>query len=266
MKLRYTYTLVIVCTILLGSCVSKKSFDTLQAEKDDLAMKLEKLQSEFDQTTQNQASELEALKESNATLTSQKNSISSDLQKAKGDFDNQLAEVKSSVDDKQRQLDQIKAEMNAAFSHIDKAVSSSNQRINDIESFLYLDLDNEINFRSAGNVVDPSDKETLEMLANMLKNNSEVALIIEGHTDSRSIANEDHQDNWDLSVSRATAVVRKLVSMGVNPEQLIASGRSEFMPADDNSTSDGRKNNRRTEAILVPNIGKLYRVHREINK
>ena len=98
----------------------------------------------------------------------------------------------------------------------------------------------------------------------MLNNNPNVALIIEGHTDSRSISTDKYEDNWDLSVSRATAVVRKLIKMGVNPEQLIAAGRSEYMPTGDNTSSDGRRHNRRTEAIIVPNIGKLYRVHKNM--
>lgn len=254
------FVLIIGIATLAASCVSKKSFDALQAEKDDLAMKLEKLQTDFDSANENQQQEIAALKESNSSLSTQKDAINADLEKVRGDFESKLSEVQSDVDDKQRQLDALKGEINSAFADVEQAVTSSNARINEIENFLYLDLDDEVNFRSGSAIVSPSDEETLQTLADMLNGNPNVALIIEGHTDSRSISNEDYSDNWDLSVSRATAVVRKLIKMGVNPEQLIASGRSEFMPMDDNTTADGRKNNRRTEAILVPNIGKLYRV------
>jgi len=99
------------------------------------------------------------------------------------------------------------------------------------------------------------------MLANMLKGNPSVALIIEGHTDDKQILDgKAYKDNWDLSVARATEVIRALINMGVNPDQLIASGRGENMPVADNETADGRALNRRTEAILVPNIGKLYKL------
>jgi chemotaxis protein MotB len=203
------------------------------------------------------------LKDANANLTSQKQALNSDIQKVKGDFENKMSNLQSSVDDKQRQLDNLRSEINSAFADVETAVTSSNQRITEIENFLYLDLDDEINFRSGSTSVDPNDEKTLKTLAEMLKNNPNVALIIEGHTDSKTISTEKFQDNWDLSVSRATAVVRKLIKMGVNPEQLIASGRSQFMPMTDNTTADGRKANRRTEAILVPNIGKLYRVYKD---
>jgi chemotaxis protein MotB len=246
--------------VLTTSCVSKKSFNALQAEKDDLSMKLTKLESEFAATKAAQEKELMELKNSNSTLASDKNVLNANLEKVKGDLDSKISEMQSNVDDKQRQLDALRGEINSAFADVENAVAGSNARINEIENFLYLDLDDELNFRSGSAAVDANDTETLKTLAEMLKGNPNVAIIIEGHTDSKGISSDKYQDNWDLSVSRATAVVRKLIKMGVNPEQLIASGRSEFMPTDDNSTSAGRKNNRRTEAILVPNIGKLYRV------
>lgn len=259
------YLLTTIGFLLCISCVSKKSFDALEAEKNDLAMKLDKLQTQLTASEQEMQREIASLKQANTSLASEKEALDADLASVKGDLESKLTEVQSSVDDKQRQLDDLRGEINAAFADVEVAVSSSNARINEIENFLYLDLDDELNFRSGSSVVDPNDKETLQMLADMLKQNPNVAMIIEGHTDGRSISTDKFQDNWDLSVARATAVVRKLIKMGVNPEQLIASGRSEYMPTDDNSTSEGRKNNRRTEAIIVPNIGKLYRISKNSN-
>ena len=259
---RNLLALFLAVSFVSVSCVSKKSFDALQAEKDELSMKLDDLQKQFDETSAKQESEIASLRESNTSLASQKAALDADLEKAKSDFESQLSDVQSSVDDKQRQLDELKDAVNTAFADIESAVTSSDQRINQIENFLYLDLDDEINFRSGSTIVSPSDKETLQTLATMLNENPNVALIIEGHTDARSISTEKFSDNWDLSVSRATAVVRKLIDMGVNPEQLIASGRSKYMPVAENDSRDGRTANRRTEAILVPNIGKLYRVYK----
>lgn len=264
MKLNRTLLLLVFgLAIISVSCVSKKSFDALQSEKDDLAMKLDKLQSDFDASKTAQEAEIMSLKDSNSSLTSQKQALDADLKKTKTDFESQITEVKSSVDDKQRQLDALRGEINTAFADVEQAVAGSNARINEIENFLYLDLNDEINFRSGSANVDPNDEETLKTLADMLAKNPKVALIIEGHTDSKGVlSGKKYDDNWDLSVSRATAVVRKLIKMGVNPEQLIASGRSQYMPATDNDTAEGRNQNRRTEAILVPNIGKLYRVYK----
>jgi chemotaxis protein MotB len=265
MKLNTSFLLLVLSLALLSaSCVSKKSFNALQAEKDDLAMKLAKLESDFASTKSTQQTEISSLKDANSNLSSQKQALDADLKKTKTEFDSKITQVQSSVDDKQKQLDELKGTINAAFADVEQAVSSSNARINEMENFLYLDLDDEVNFRSGSAAVDPNDTETLKTLADMLAKNPNVALIIEGHTDDKGVlSGKAYDDNWDLSVSRATAVVRKLIKMGVNPEQLIASGRSEYMPAADNTSADGRKQNRRTEAILVPNIGKLYRVYKD---
>jgi len=261
MTFNRTLLFLAIVSVLSVSCVSKKAFTELEAEKNDLSMKLDKLQADFDASSAAQSEEIAKLQASNSSLSGDKASLDADLQKAKADFQTQLAEVKSSVDDKQRQLDGLRGEINEAFASVETAVTAAGARVNEIENFLYLDLNDELNFRSGSNNIDPNDKETLTTLADMLNNNPNVAIIIEGHTDGRSINTDKYSDNWDLSVARATAVVKKLIKMGVNPEQLIASGRSEFMPTADNDTAEGRKANRRTEAMIVPNIGKLYRVN-----
>ena len=83
--------------------------------------------------------------------------------------------------------------------------------------------------------------------------------MVEGHTDARSIHNEKVQDNWDLSVLRATSVVRKLQKdFNVAPEKLIASGRSSYQPLVDNESRENRAKNRRTRIVILPNINKFF--------
>lgn len=82
--------------------------------------------------------------------------------------------------------------------------------------------------------------------------------MIEGHTDSKPIKTVQFKDNWDLSVVRATSVVRILTKdYNVNPLQIVPSGRSEYLPVDSNETAEGRAHNRRTEIIMAPRIDKL---------
>ena len=84
---------------------------------------------------------------------------------------------------------------------------------------------------------------------------------IEGHTDSKPINTAQFKDNWDLSVIRATSVVRILTKdYGVNPLQIQPCGRGEFMPVADNETADGRSKNRRTEIIMAPKLDKLMQM------
>ena len=83
--------------------------------------------------------------------------------------------------------------------------------------------------------------------------------MVEGYTDSRTINTAKVEDNWDLSVLRATSVVRKLQNdFSVSPEKLIASGRSSYQPLTDNESKESRSKNRRTRIILLPNIDKFF--------
>jgi len=86
-------------------------------------------------------------------------------------------------------------------------------------------------------------------------------VFIEGHTDNKPINTVQFKDNWDLSVIRATSVVRILIkNYGVNPLQIQPSGRGEYMPVDDNETAEGRSKNRRTEIIMAPKLDKLFQM------
>ena len=88
----------------------------------------------------------------------------------------------------------------------------------------------------------------------------DINVMIEGHTDTVPIRGK-FEDNWALSVSRATSIVRILTDdYKVDAHRVIASGRSEFFPVDDNKTSDGRAKNRRTEIILSPNLSELFKL------
>ena len=116
-------------------------------------------------------------------------------------------------------------------------------------------------FKSGSAKVDDRGKEALEKLAEVLKKQSEIDVFIEGHTDNKPIKTSQFKDNWDLSVIRATSVVRILTEdYGVNPLQIVPSGRGEFMPVDDNSTDEGRSKNRRTEIIMAPQLDKLLQI------
>ena len=96
---------------------------------------------------------------------------------------------------------------------------------------------------------------------NALLNQKNIDVFIEGHTDNKPINTVQFKDNWDLSVIRATSVVRILIkNYNVNPLQIQPSGRGEYMPVDDNETAEGRSKNRRTEIIMAPKLDKLFQM------
>ena len=106
----------------------------------------------------------------------------------------------------------------------------------------------------------------MKKLAGVLEKNPDIQIMIEGHTDNvpYNPGNSQLKDNWDLSVKRATTVIRVLLEgSNIDPKRLTASGRSQFLPVDDHNTTDARQKNRRTEIILTPDLTELYNL---INK
>ena len=259
MKKSFTTLFVAFMVIgLMSSCVSKKKFSELQSEKDALAAEMDQLRTDLE-------GQIKDLNDKNSSLESKNSSLSSDLSSVKGDLkgakDNMM-KMEASSKEMKGDLETLRGEINAAFSDVENAVTQSNQRITEVESMLYLDLEDDVNFRTASDAVSAEDSETLEQIATMLKDNPNLTLVVEGHADKRSISTDKYRDNWDLSTSRSTQVIRKLLKLGVNPEQLVASGRAEFAPAvtDDPNSKETLAANRRTEFVLLPNIGKLYKV------
>ncbi len=248
---------LLILALALGSCVSKKKFTELEQEKASLASSLENIEKK-----------VEMLEEDNKALTMQKDELNEKVgmveSKLKGTED-KIMTMNKSVEDKQAQINVLRDEIQGAFADVEKAVSESGQRITELEDMLYLDLEDPINFSTGSARLNKEDNETLEELADMLKKTPNMSLVIEGHTDDRPINNAKYSDNWDLSVARSVSIVRKLVKMGVDPKQLTAAGRGEFHPTvtSDPTSSETRAANRRTEVIILPKIGKLYKMSKE---
>lgn len=131
---------------------------------------------------------------------------------------------------------------------------------------VYVSLDEKLLFKTASWDIDANGKAALKKLAGVLERNPDIQVTIEGHTDNvpyKPSASE-LQDNWDLSVKRATTVVRVLLEGSrIDPKRLTAAGRSEYLPVDSRNTSDARQKNRRTEVVLTPDLSELYKL---INK
>ena len=251
---------LLLVLLTLSSCVSKKNFLALQSEKDELATNIEKMRMDLQ-------SQITDLQQQNVTLTREKENLNENLVNLETqltDTDEKVKEVEFNLKEKQYQISQLWNEMDAAFTGVEEAMTTSNERIKELENFLYLDLDEVPGFESGSDSVSADDTETLRKIADMLLENPAVTMVIEGHTDSRPTKSDKYRDNWDLSVSRATQIVRKLIELGVNPKQLIASGRGEYMPKVPNDENDpaAQEANRRTEFIIVPNIGKIYKVYK----
>ncbi|WP_340063357.1 OmpA/MotB family protein [Ascidiimonas aurantiaca] len=124
---------------------------------------------------------------------------------------------------------------------------------------VYVSISDKLLFRSGSYTVTAKAKEVLGKVATVVKNKPDFEFMVEGHTDDVPIKNEVLLDNWDLSVKRATSVVRILQNdFGVKPERMTASGRSYYVPVADNTSADGRAKNRRTRIVVLPKLDQFY--------
>ncbi|MEQ8703461.1 MAG: OmpA family protein [Phaeodactylibacter sp.] len=132
--------------------------------------------------------------------------------------------------------------------------SSRGLSVEDRGGKLYVSLSAELLFPSGSTRIDPSGKSALQQLAAALKNNPDIDILVEGHTDSDGSA----LNNWNLSVNRAVSVTQILTQFGVDPQRLTAAGRGENLPVATNKTAAGKAQNRRTEIVISPKLDEVY--------
>lgn len=126
---------------------------------------------------------------------------------------------------------------------------------------VYVDISDKLLFKSASYDVTDRAKEVLGKVAKVLNNQPDIEFMVEGHTDSLPIRTAGIQDNWDLSVKRATTIVRILQdTYGVDPKRMTAAGRSQYLPLADNTSVEGRAANRRTRIVILPQLDQFFKL------
>jgi chemotaxis protein MotB len=268
-KVFYSVVAITISSLLIASCVPTRKYrdsqSALQSVRTDsaaLAGQVATLQSEVGQLKQ----QIGDLNKKVADLNNQAGMLSSDaaskqsqLNMSKEELANQqrrLAELQALMNQQKKAIEEIRKKMTEAlvgFNSNELSVSIKNGKV-------YVSLQENLLFPSGSAVVNPKGKQALGKLAEVLNNNPDITVDIEGHTDSVPIRGR-YQDNWALSTARATSIVRILTTdYQVDPVRVIASGHSSYDPVQTNSTADGRALNRRTEIILSPKLDELYRL------
>jgi chemotaxis protein MotB len=161
-----------------------------------------------------------------------------------------VAELESAINEKDAKLKALREKVNQAllgFSTADLTVTEKNGKV-------YVSLSQNLLFPSGSKTINQQGKNAIAKLAQVLNANPDINVTVEGHTDTDG----DADFNWDLSVGRATAVVKELTKGGVDPKRVTAAGRGEFFPVATNETAAGKSQNRRTEIILTPKLDALY--------
>ena len=172
-----------------------------------------------------------------------------------------LAEREATINKLQAEVDAQNARLQSLLNSVKDALlgfSSDELTVTEKNGKIYVSMSDKLLFESGSAQVNKQGKEALGKLAEVLKKQHDIDVFIEGHTDNKPIKTVQFKDNWDLSVVRATSVVRILTKdYGVNPLQILPCGRGEFMPVDNNESVEGRAHNRRTEIIMAPKLDKL---------
>ena len=171
--------------------------------------------------------------------------------------ESKVAELERLISEKDKAVQDLKKRVTDAllnFQENDLSVEVKNGKV-------YVSLAEKLLFNSGSTTVDAKGKGALTQLANALKDNTDINIMVEGHTDNVPLSGSGKfSDNWDLSVIRATSIVRILVNNGIPNEVITASGRGEFSPVAENSTAENKALNRRTEIILTPKLDELFQL------
>ena len=169
---------------------------------------------------------------------------------------NQINELQGLIDAKEAQMQQLKNAISSALLNFEGKGLTVVQK----NGKIYVSMENKLLFDSGSWAVGSEGKVAVEQLAIVLSKNPDINVLIEGHTDNVPYAGATIIDNWDLSVKRATAIVRILQNKGVNPTQITAAGRSEYVMVGSNATPEGKAKNRRIEIILAPNLDEISKL------
>ena len=263
------FVVIVSACILLNGCVPKRHLVASQAHVSSLQADSVRFSNQVAKY-QNQVSVLEAsisdLKKQISDLQSQNTRLGAES----AEQANRLTQSRQELERQQQRLQQLENLLNQQkeasellknkMSEALKGFSSSELTVHQKNGKVYVSLSENLLFPSGSAVVNPKGVDALAKLAAVLNLNEDVAVNIEGHTDSIPIRGR-YQDNWDLSTARANSIVRILVNnYKVDPERVTASGHSYFDPVDTNETAEGRANNRRTEIILSPKLEEIYQL------
>jgi chemotaxis protein MotB len=215
------------------------------------------LLNELQSTQEDLAVKQQLLKELEANVASQRQDVNR-LQAELEARNARLMEMEEMLYEKDRVMEDLREKVAEALLGFEGQGLTVTRR----DGNVYVSLEEQLLFRTGSTVVDPKGVRALQQLAVVLANNPDINIMIEGHTDDVPFRKgASIKDNWDLSVMRATSIVRILMdAASIDPTRITAAGRGEFLPVDAADTPEARRKNRRTEIILSPDLSELYRI------
>jgi chemotaxis protein MotB len=269
--------LVVSVLALLSSCVSKKKYAELEAKNKETQDLLNTCSVKLNSCLEEKAAlaaTASTLKDQNKNLIETSKEMTILSSKGAQNIEKALESIKekdlkiSRMQDALTKKDSVTL---AVVTSLKSAVGISDPdiEINVEKGVVFISIADKLLFKSGSYDVTDKAKGVLAKVAKVVNDKPDFECMVEGHTDDIPyIASAVLLDNWDLSVKRSTSIIRVLTKdLGVNPAQLIAAGRSSYVPLVDNSTTENRARNRRTRIVVLPKIDQFYdMVEKEMKK
>jgi chemotaxis protein MotB len=263
----------VITAALLSSCVSQKKFTALEEQQQKTQDLLNSATVKLNSCLEDKASfsaRAKALEEQLADLRNTNNSLiqsSKDLTVLTTKGAENLEKSLESLKEKDLKINRLQDALTkkdsvtlALVTSLKREVGINDPDINvNVEKgVVFISIADKLLFKSGSYDVTTKAKDVLAKVAKVVNSKPDFECLVESHTDNKSYNRGVLIDNWDLSVKRATSIVRVLESLNVKPEQLIASGRSHYVPLVDNDTAENRAKNRRTRIVVLPKIDQFY--------
>ncbi len=273
--MKSTIIIGFVSALLLTSCVSQKKFTSLQGNLDktkqdlvDSKANLTKCILEKEKASSNYTTllgQVNHLKKSNNALLENLGNMASLSNKEAQNLEKSLENIREkdlrirTMQDAITKRDSVTLALVTSLKGVLNDINDPDIEVNVEKGVVYVSLSDKLLFNTASFKVSNRAKVILGKVAKIINAHPEINIMVEGHTDNVTIKNNKVQDNWDLSVKRATSVVRILQNdFHVAPNRMTAAGRSSYVPIADNSTKAGRARNRRTRIIILPKLDEFY--------
>ncbi len=283
--MRLKFFLVAAAPVFLFSCVSSKKFKAQQTKYIELQSQNEKINADLsacnvdkaelnrknsnlqndiatlnrqvDFLKENNTSALKQLQDLSVISASQAESIKKSLENI-GAKDNYIQSLQQQMAKKDSLNMALVMNLKGAIGNLDD--QDINVKVD--KGVVYIDISDKLLFKSGKYEVTEQAKTVLGKVAAVLKNQPDIEFMVEGHTDNVAYKGGGVLlDNWDLSVKRATSVVRILQNKyGLDPAKMAAAGRGEYKPVADNSSADGRAANRRTRIVILPQLDQFFKL------
>jgi chemotaxis protein MotB len=263
--------------ILMMACVSKKKYNEQFNSHAQLKSAYERLNADLvncQDEKSKQLTKIEILEKEVEMLRNNSNALLNQLSELSVITKEQAESIKKSIDNissKDAYIKDLQVAMArkdslnmALIMNLKKALIDENDK--DIEvkvegSAVFISISDKLLFKSGSYEITPKAKEVLGKVARVIKAQPGIQFMVEGHTDNKSIKTTNIKDNWDLSVLRATSVVRSLqLDFKIEPQKMIAAGRSEYMPVAENNTDANRSLNRRTRIVILPQLDQFFKL------